>query len=69
MNGLGGLNKSPEGVVVGVVQLQLPAIATPADLAEQTRKIVARWAKPAAIWGRWILSSSRNIHCTACRWT
>src|SRR6202035_529697 len=24
MNGLGGLNKSPEGVVIGLVQLQLP---------------------------------------------
>ena len=29
MNGLGGLNKSPNGVVVGVVQLQLPVVATP----------------------------------------
>ena len=28
MSGLGGLNKSPDGVVIGLVQLQLPTIAT-----------------------------------------
>src|SRR3981081_3680219 len=35
MNGLGGLNKSPEGVVIGLVQLQLPVVATPEALAPQ----------------------------------
>ena len=30
MNGLGGLNKSPNGVVIGLVQLQLPVVATKA---------------------------------------
>ena len=45
MNGLGGLNKSPNGVVVGVVQLQLPVVATLADLAAQTQKIVATVGK------------------------
>jgi formamidase len=45
MNGLGGLNKSPNGVVIGLVQLQLPVVATPADLAAQTRRIVAMVAK------------------------
>lgn len=40
MNGLGGLNKSPEGVVIGLVQLQLPTVATPEDLARQTARIV-----------------------------
>ena len=39
-NGLGGLNKSPNGVVVGVVQLQLPVTKTKDDLAKQTQKIV-----------------------------
>ena len=39
-NGLGGLNKSPNGVVVGVVQLGLPVVSTPAELAAQTDKIV-----------------------------
>ena len=32
MNGLGGLNKSPNGVVIGLVQLQLPVVVTKADL-------------------------------------
>jgi len=32
MNGLGGLNKSPNGVVIGLVQLKLPHIATRADI-------------------------------------
>ena len=41
MNGLGGLNKSGSGVVIGLVQLQLPNVVTPADLAAQTQKIVA----------------------------
>ena len=45
MNGLGGLNKSANGVVLGLVQLQLPAVRTKADLAAQTAKIVATVAK------------------------
>src|SRR6201991_1989360 len=40
MNGLGGLNKSPNGVVIGLVQLQLPVVVTKADLARQTERIV-----------------------------
>ena len=40
MNGLGGLNKSRHGVVLGMVQLQLPVVVTPADLAKQTARIV-----------------------------
>src|SRR4051794_37155402 len=39
MSGLGGLNKSPAGVVVGLVQLQNPVVVTPDDLAAQTRRI------------------------------
>ena len=37
--GLGGLNKSKHGVVIGLVQLQLPVVRTPADLAAQTARI------------------------------
>jgi len=40
MSGLGGLNKSPSGVVVGLVQLQLPVVETPQQLADQTVRIV-----------------------------
>ena len=39
MSGLGGLNKSAHGVVVGLVQLQLPNVVTPDDLAAQTQRI------------------------------
>ena len=39
MSGLGGLNKSANGVVVGLVQLQLPVVKTAADLAAQTARI------------------------------
>ena len=39
MSGLGGLNKSPHGVVVGLAQLQLPVVETPEQLAAQTRRI------------------------------
>jgi formamidase len=45
MNGLGGLNRSADGVVLGMVQLQLPTVATKADLARQTEKVVAMVAK------------------------
>jgi formamidase len=40
MSGLGGLNKSANGVVIGLVQLQLPVVATADDLARQTQRIV-----------------------------
>jgi len=45
MNGLGGLNKSPNGVVMGMVQLQLPVVKTAADLAAQTTRICDMVAK------------------------
>ncbi|KTG16998.1 MULTISPECIES: formamidase [unclassified Guyparkeria] len=45
MSGLGGLNKSPDGVVLGLVQLQLPVVETPADLAQQLDKVCAMVAK------------------------
>ena len=40
MSGLGGLNKTPSGMVMGLVQLQLPVVETPAQLASQTQRIV-----------------------------
>ena len=45
MSGLGGLNKSANGVVIGLVQSQLPTVETPAQLAAQTERICARVAK------------------------
>jgi formamidase len=45
MSGLGGLNKSPKGVVLGLVQLQLPQVSTTAHLAAQTSRIVRMVAK------------------------
>ncbi len=39
MSGLGGLNKSPNGVVIGLVQLQLPVVDTPAQLQRQAERI------------------------------
>ncbi|MFZ2102445.1 MAG: nitrilase-related carbon-nitrogen hydrolase, partial [Oricola sp.] len=45
MSALGGLNKTPNGVVIGLVQLQLPVVATPDDLKAQTEKIVAMVGK------------------------
>jgi formamidase len=45
MSGLGGLNKSEKGVVVGLVQLQLPVVDTPAQLAAQTERICTMVAK------------------------
>lgn len=45
MSGLGGLNPTPNGVVIGLAQLQLPNVVTPSDLAEQCDKIVAMVGK------------------------
>src|SRR5579862_7970135 len=45
MSGLGGLNKTPNGVVLGLVQLQLPVVATPDDLKRQTARICDLVAK------------------------
>jgi formamidase len=36
VSGLGGLNRSPLGVSIGLVQLQLPTVTTPDELAAQT---------------------------------
>ena len=45
MNGLGGLNKAPGGVVIGLVQLQLPVIEARADVIRQAEKVAAMVAK------------------------
>ncbi|OJS97960.1 MULTISPECIES: formamidase [Marinobacter] len=45
MSGLGGLNKSPNGVVIGLVQLQLPEVATPGQLQAQTLRVCQLVAK------------------------
>src|SRR4030081_3668520 len=45
MSGLGGLNKSLRGVVLGMVQLQLPGVESPGDLDAQTRRICDMVAK------------------------
>jgi len=45
MSGLGGLNKTPNGVVLGLVQLQLPVVVTAHDLARQTARICDLVAK------------------------
>jgi formamidase len=45
MSGLGGLNKTPNGVVLGLVQLQLPVVVTPDDLKRQTARICDLVAK------------------------
>ena len=41
MSGLGGLNKTPNGVVIGLVQLQNPVVQTPTDLEAQTARVCA----------------------------
>ena len=39
MSGLGGLNKSPNGVVIGLSQLQLPVVSTTLELEAQCHRI------------------------------
>ena len=45
MTGLGGLNKTPNGVVIGLVQMQLPNVVTPADLRAQAERVAGLVAK------------------------
>ena len=65
MNGLGGLNKSPQGVVVGLVQLQLPVVDTPAQLRPRPNASPGWWARRGATWARWTWWSSPSTRCTA----
>ena len=71
MSGLGGLNKSPDGVVIGLVQIANPrgrdARATWRGKTERICALVSQGA--AQTWRPWTWSCSRNIRCTACRWT
>ena len=41
MTGLGGLNRSPGGVVLGLCQLQLPIVTNKSELARRTERISA----------------------------
>lgn len=41
MSGLGGLNKTPNGVVIGLVQLQLPNVSTPEQLSQQAARVAS----------------------------
>ena len=45
MSGLGGLNKAPDGMVIGLVQIQNPVVVTKEDLASQTDRVCALVAK------------------------
>ena len=45
MSGLGGLNKAPNGLVIGLVQLTLPVVDNPNQLKNQTRRICDMVAK------------------------
>ena len=44
MSGLGGLNKSANGVVIGLVQLQLPVVETPARTRGADASASSRWS-------------------------
>jgi len=39
MSGLGGLNKSDSGVVIGLVQMKLPLVIAPAAPAAETARV------------------------------
>jgi hypothetical protein len=70
MSGLGGLNKSKHGVVIGLVQLQLPNVEDAgrpggADAAH----LRAWWARRAATSRPWTSWCSPSTRCTASRWT
>ena len=66
MSGLGGLNKAPGGVVIGLVQLQLPTVTTPAELAAQTARVVDMVAKARRNLPGMDLVVFPNIRCTDC---
>jgi predicted phage gp36 major capsid-like protein len=52
MSGLGVLNKSPKGVVMGLVQAQLPNVVTPDDLAAQTQSSRPGFRSNGEFYGR-----------------
>ena len=57
--GLGGLNKSPNGVVLGLVQLQLPIIKTTGDVVKQTTRICEMVCTATAV-----LLSTLLVYCS-----
>jgi formamidase len=65
MSGLGGLNKSQNGVVIGLVQLQLPVTETKEDLTQQTEKVCERYGRRSGLRHRSTWWSFRNTCCTA----
>jgi hypothetical protein len=52
MSGLGGLNKSPKGVVLGLVQSQLSNVVTPDDLAAPTQSSRPGFRSNRGFYGR-----------------
>lgn len=63
MSGLGGLNKSPNGVVLGMVQLQLPNVVTPADVEQQTQRICSLVGKARRAMARLVqLGEGKVLH-------
>ena len=71
MSGLGGLNKSPNGVVVGLVQLQLPVVDDAgASWRRRPQRICEMVGKARRNHGdAWTWWCSPSTRCTACRWT
>ena len=49
MKGLGGLNKSDSGVVIGLVQLRLPVVETPDQLASRPAGLSTRSARRGTV--------------------
>jgi hypothetical protein len=56
-SGFGGLNKSEKGVVISLVQLQLPVVKTPGDLEGQTKRIV----EMVSVWVGWLPVWQRSL--------
>ena len=49
MNGLGGLNKSPHGVVIGLVQLKLEPVDAFGDYDEELLRVEPRGQFPETL--------------------
>ena len=69
MSGLGGLNKAPDGVVIGLVQIAIARRRHAGQTSRGRPTASSLVGKARRNWRPWISWFSRNIRCTACRWT
>lgn len=67
MSGLSGLNKTPNGLVLGLVQLQLPVVETLNKWLHKHSVLWIWWVKRVVAIPAWTWWCFPSMPCMACR--